>query len=121
MPKVNQQPDPNWRQTRATNANAHPGKVVMAVLGGRRKKEDIEDDKKSKLERREARERKKNEEREAIKKIANFENKMALHDQRQETSFPRHQTEGIWSAFSLLSTTVTLPLVKQPTGQEQEA
>jgi hypothetical protein len=58
------------------------------------------------------------EEREAIKKIANFENKMALHDQRQETSFPRHQTEGIWSAFSLLLTTVTLPLVNAPSNQQ---
>jgi hypothetical protein len=34
----------------ATNANAHPGKVVMEVLGGRQKKEDIENDKKSKME-----------------------------------------------------------------------
>lgn len=121
MPVVNQQPDPNRRQTRATNANVHPGNIVKEVLGGRRKQEDIDSDKKSKTERRKARERKKNKEREAIKKIADFENKMALHDQSQETLFPRRQTEGRWSAFSLLSThvTVTLPLVNAPSGNQQ--
>ena len=94
MPKVNQQPDTNRRQTRATNANAHPGRVVMEVLGGRRKQEDIERDKEGKKERRDARERKKMEKLGAIEAIAEYENEMAVDDKVQGTRFPQHQSEG---------------------------
>jgi hypothetical protein len=45
MPKANQEPDPNRCQTRPTNANAHPGKVVLEALAVRRKQEDIEAEK----------------------------------------------------------------------------
>jgi len=41
MPKSSQHSD--WPQMRATNATAHPGKVVKDVLAVRRKKEDIEE------------------------------------------------------------------------------
>lgn len=94
MPKVNHQPDSDRRQTRAANANAHPGRVVKDVLGGRRKQEDIEKDKEAKKERRETRERKKVEKRVAIGAIAEFENRMALDDEIQGTKFPRRQSEG---------------------------
>ena len=96
MPKANQQPDPNRRQTRATNANAHPGNVVMEVLGGRRKQEDIEKEKEAKLERRKARERKKTDAKASIMDITHFEHEMALGDRAEETMFPRCQTEGMW-------------------------
>jgi hypothetical protein len=99
MPKVNQQEDPNRRQTRATNANAHPGNVVKDVLAVRRKREDIEDEKNAKNERREARKRKKADAKVAIRDIADFENEMALDDRAKETKFPRHQTKGMWSGF----------------------
>jgi hypothetical protein len=97
MPKVNQLPgpDPNRRQTRATNANAHPGNVVMEVLAVRRKRDDIEKEKKAKAERRKARQTKDAIHRVAIDDIAEFENQMALDDRTQGTKFPRHQTEGM--------------------------
>ena len=94
MPKANQEPDPNRRQTHATNATAHPGKVVLEVLADRRPQEDIENDKKAKQARCEARERKKIGKAKAIKSIADFENEMALDDEIRKTTFPRYQTEG---------------------------
>jgi len=116
MPKANQQPDPNRRQTRATNANAHPGNVVMEVLGGRRKQEDIEKEKEAKLERRKARERKNVEQQVAIKNIANFENRMALHDKAEEAMFPRRQTEGNQVLLLWLLCVIVMhpPLVNAP-------
>jgi len=95
MPKPNQLPDPNRRQTRATNANAHPGRVVKEVLAVRRKKEDIEEEKKAHDERCEARERKKTNAKASIMDIAHFEHEMALGDRAEETMFPRRQTEGM--------------------------
>ena len=41
MPKSNQHPDSDRRQTRATNATAHPGNMVKDVLAVWRKKEDM--------------------------------------------------------------------------------
>ena len=111
MPKANHEPDPNRRQTRATNANAHPGQVVLDALGGRRRQEEIEKDKQAQKERREARERKKVEKQEAIKSVADFENKMALNDKIQETKFPRHQTEGKQSgSFTAICISTIHPL-----------
>jgi hypothetical protein len=125
MPKANQQADPNRRQTRPSNANAHPGKVVKEVLGGRRKPEEIEMDKKARQERREEKERKKAKIQESIQQVADFEHTMALHDKVEETSFPRHQTEGKTSDTSLLNTcygdTHPSKSSNQPTGQKQEA
>jgi hypothetical protein len=86
--------DPNRRQTRATNATAHPGNVVKDVLAVRRKQEDIEEEKKDRNERQKAQEKKKADAQVAIKHIADFENDMALEDRTQETRFPQHQTEG---------------------------
>ena len=48
MPNANQEPNPNRRQMRAANANAHPGRVVMEVLGGRRNQEELEKEKEAK-------------------------------------------------------------------------
>ena len=101
MPNANQEPNPNRRQTRAANANAHPGRVVMEVLGGRRNQEELEKEKEAKRNRRDAREKKKTKERVAIESIADFEDNMALVDKNQETEFPRHQTEGRKSGLSL--------------------
>ena len=95
MPKDN----PNRRQTRAANANAHPGHIVKDVLGVRRKQEEVDKEKKSQEERREARKARKVEEQIAIKVIADFENQMALDDRVQETRFPRHQTEGVFEVL----------------------
>jgi len=91
MPKANQPPDPNRRQTRPTNANAHPGKV-LEVLAVRRKPEDIASEKKAKNKRRNAREEKRTNEQVAIMDIADFENEMAVEDKEQRAQFPRHQT-----------------------------
>jgi hypothetical protein len=93
MPKATQ-PEPNQRQTRATNVNAHPGKVVDEVLRTRRTREVIEQEKKAKNERREARNRKKANEQKAIQDIADFENRMALDNKAGEVMFPRRQTKG---------------------------
>ena len=96
MPKVYQQPDSDSsrRQTRATNANAHPGRVVMEVLGSRRKQEDIKKDKKAKRERHENREKKKTQKLATVKNIADFEDRMALRNKAEDSSFPRRRTEG---------------------------
>ena len=115
MPKVNHEPDSNRRQTRAANANAHPGRVVMDVLGGRRKQEDIEKDKEAKKGRREARERKKVEKQVAIGAIAEFENRMALDDEIQGTKFPRRQSEGKSSDSFVIYMTHNAPSVDVPT------
>jgi hypothetical protein len=101
MPEANQQPDPNRRQTRAANANAHPGRIVMAV---RRNGEVIEDEKKVRKERQNTREKKLAYKQAAIEDIAAFENKMALDDKAREISFPRHQTEGRSGACLILNT-----------------
>lgn len=94
MPKGYQQPNPNWHQTHATNANAHPGNVVKEVLGNQWKQEEIKKDKKAWEERREAKEEQKAKKQRSIQRIADFENTMALQDKIEETSFPQHQTEG---------------------------
>jgi hypothetical protein len=94
MPKANQQPDSERRQTRPTNANAHPGKVAMERLAVRRKTEDIECEKKVRDERREAREKKKADARAAVNEIALFENEMALDDEEQVAKHPRRQAES---------------------------
>jgi len=122
MPKANHQPDVNRRQTRATNADAHPGRVVLEVLAGRRKKEDIENDKKAQNERRDTRERKKVERQVAIEDIADFENQMPLNDKVQETVFPRHQAEGRQSSSSLVITysSTFSECSNQATWQKQE-
>lgn len=98
MPKDNQQPDPNRRQTRATNATAHPGLIVMEAQR-RQKKEDIEGEKKTRNELRKAREEKRASKRAVVMDIAEFENQMALDDRSEETTFPRHQIEGIQSVL----------------------
>ncbi len=109
MPKVYQQSgNPNRCQTRAKNANAHPGNVIKEVLGNRRKPEEIEKDKKAREERREAKEQRKANNQRSIQQIADFENTMALQDQVEETSFPRRQTEGTQLDFSLLITCYNL-------------
>lgn len=92
MPKVNPEPDPNRRQTRPANANAHPGKAAMEVLAVRRKREDIDAEKKARDGRHQTRERKKVNKQAAVIDIADFENQMALDDINDETRFPRHQT-----------------------------
>jgi hypothetical protein len=92
MPKANQEPDPNRRQTRPTNANAHPGKVVLEALAVRRKREDIEAENNAWDGRCQSRESKKANERAAVVDIANFENQMACDDRTEVTVFPRHQT-----------------------------
>ena len=122
MPKANHQPDVNRRQTCATNADAHPGRVVLEVLAGRRKKEDIENDKKAQNERRDTRERKKVERQVAIEDIADFENQMPLNDKVQETVFPRHQAEGRQSSSSLVITysSTFSECSNQATWQKQE-
>jgi len=99
MPKANQQRDPNRCQTRATNADAHPGNVVKEILAVRRKQEDIDDEKNARNGRREARKRKEAAAKKSITDIADFENEMALDDRAQEAKFPRRQTEGMWSCF----------------------
>src|SRR5258705_9664585 len=93
MPKVAQQPDPNRVQTRSTNANAHPGRVMMEALAVRRKHEDIEIEKQVKKERRKAREKKKADAQMAVLDIADFENNMTVDIIREETSFPRRRLE----------------------------
>lgn len=100
MPKVNREPDPNRRQTRPTNATAHPGKAAMEVLAVRRKRKDIDAEKKARDGRRQARERKKVNERAAVMDIADFENQMALDDINDETRFPRHKTKRKYSSGS---------------------
>jgi hypothetical protein len=62
----------------------------MEMLGVRHKKEEIENDKKAKLERRQAKEDRKAKEQTAAMDIAEFENRMAVDDIAQEAMFPRH-------------------------------
>lgn len=89
----NQLPDPGRRQTRAKNANAHPGRILLDALPVRRKKEDIEAEKKGQ---RQVREEKKAKTRAAVLDIADFENQMAIDDRNDEMRFPRHhKTEGM--------------------------
>lgn len=90
-----------WRQTRPTNANAHPGKAAMEVLAVRRKQEDIDNEKKVQDERRKAREKKKVNGLAAIEDIAEFENKMAFDDKEHLAKFPRRQTESKLSPPSI--------------------
>jgi len=94
MPKATKEPDPNRRQTRPANANAHPGRVALEALAVRRKPEEIERDKQIQNERRKAREKKTSNEQAAIKDIVEFENEMAVEDLEQKAKFPRRQTEG---------------------------
>jgi DNA-binding protein H-NS len=88
MAKISQQPETNQRQTRAKNANTHPGRAAMEALAVRRTREVIELEKKAKEERRQAREKKKADREAAVKDIADFENRMALDDFEQEAQFP---------------------------------
>jgi hypothetical protein len=67
----------------------------METLGVRHKKEEIENDKKAKLERRQAKEDRKAKEQTAAMDIAEFENRMAVDDIAQEAMFPRHQSKGM--------------------------
>jgi hypothetical protein len=53
MPPKVVPPDPDRRQTRPGNANAHPGKIAMEALAVRRKREEIDEEKKERSERRE--------------------------------------------------------------------
>ena len=94
MPKATQQPDPNQRQTRPGNANAHPGRITLEALAVRRKPEEIERDKQIQNERRKAREEKVSNKQAAIMDIVDFENEMAVEDLEQKAKFPRRQTEG---------------------------
>jgi len=94
MPKARTEPDPNRRQTRPKNAFAHPGKVVLEALAVRRKPEDIENEKKERNKRQEAKAKKDAHTKIAIKDIAQFEHQMALDDKAQEAKFPRYETEG---------------------------
>jgi hypothetical protein len=96
MPKVNQQPDPNRRQTRSTNANTHPGRIVIEAIRVRRSKEAIEDDKRARDEKRQAREAKKANKQAAVTEIAEFENQMALDNRDEEIKFPRYK-KGVQS------------------------
>jgi hypothetical protein len=48
--KSRHQPDVTDHQTRPRNATTHPGKAAMETLGVWHKKEEIENDKKAKLE-----------------------------------------------------------------------
>ena len=96
MPKVNQQPDPNRRQTRSTNANTHPGRIVIEAGRVRRSKEAIEDDKRVRDEKHQAREAKKAKKQAAVTEIAEFENQMALDDRDEEIEFPRYK-KGVQS------------------------
>ena len=92
-----QEPGPTRPKTRSTNAHAHPGKAAMEVLAVRRKREDIDAEKKAREERRQTRQRKKANEQVAVMDIADFEDRMALDDMNKEIKFPRHQTEGKYS------------------------
>jgi len=94
MPKGNQQPDPNRRQTRPANANAHPGRIALEALAVRRKPEEIESEKQAKKEQRKAREEKKAKKQTAVMDIAEFENEMAMEDIEQKAKFPRRQGES---------------------------
>jgi hypothetical protein len=94
MPKVIS-PDPNRRQTRPGNANAHPGKIVMEALAVRRKREEIDEEKKEQSKRRETREKKKANKKTAVVEIADFEHAMAIGDTEIEAQFPRYKTKGM--------------------------
>ena len=94
MPKASTEPDPNWRQTCSKNAFAHPGKVILDTLVVRRKPEVIENEKKERNKRQEAKAKKDAHTKVAIKDIAQFEHKMALDDKAHEAKFSQHETEG---------------------------
>lgn len=93
MPKANPEPDPNRRQTRSKNAFAHPGKIVLEA-NGKRKPEEIENEKKERNERQKAKAKKKTHIKANNKDIAQFEHQMVLDDKAQEARIPRHETDG---------------------------
>jgi len=95
-PKVIQPPDPDRRQTRPGNANAHPGKIVMEA-SVRRKQEVIDEEKEERSKRRESREKISANKKTAVIDIADFENEMALNDMEMEAQFPRRQSKGMYS------------------------
>jgi hypothetical protein len=90
----NHLPDPNRIQTRPKNATAHPGKVAMESLAVRRKTEEIEQEKRVKNERRQAREQKKVDSQAAVLDIAEYEDKMVVDDAEEKLRFPRRKLMG---------------------------
>ncbi len=88
MAKGNQQ-QVERRQTRSKNATTHPGRILLEAQAGRRKPEEIENEKKAKGRRRQARKDKEAREEAAVFEIAEYEHQMALED--KETNFPRRQ------------------------------
>jgi hypothetical protein len=90
MPPKSNEPYPTQRQTRSTNANAHPGNVIIKA-SGRRSKTEIEEEKKAKEDRRKARETKKAIEKASITEIAKLENRMMAEDAMEESKFPRRR------------------------------
>ena len=68
----------------------------MEVLAVRRKKAEIEDEKKAQDERRKARQQKKASKQAAVLDVADFENDMAIDDKAEKTKFPRNLTEGAY-------------------------
>jgi hypothetical protein len=118
MTKTSQQPETNQRQTRAKNANTHPGRTAMEALAVRRKREVIELEKKAKEERHQAREKKKADREAAVIDIADFENRMALDDFEQEDKFPRHQAEG--EPYSVPVNTLMQPILRSNSSQASE-
>jgi hypothetical protein len=87
-------PDPNRIQTRAKNASTHPGRVVNEVLAAWRKPEEIEDEKRVRTERRQARKRKEADLHTAVQEVAEYENQMAVDDTENKTRFPRRKPMG---------------------------
>ena len=87
MAHKSNEPDPNRRQTRSKNADAHPGNVIIEATG-RHSKKEVEEEKRAKEERRQARETKKALEKNLIIEIAKFENRMRAEDAMKEEKFP---------------------------------
>ena len=81
-------PNPNRIQTRAKNAFTHPGKIVSEELRVRRRPEELEEEKRLRTERRQAREQKEAALRSAVLEVAEFENKMAADDTESQAKFP---------------------------------
>ena len=92
-------PSSERRTTRATNASQHPGHAVTGTTRKRRTKEEIAQDK-AVLEVKKAEE--KLQKLQAIARIAELEDRMAIDDAGAESAHPRNH-KGSCLVFALLS------------------
>jgi hypothetical protein len=81
-------PDPNRLQTRSKNASTHPGHILLD------RPVEVEDEKRVRNERRQARQQKKVDLQAAVLDIAAFENQMAVDDAEVVVRFPQHKPKG---------------------------